>query len=93
MSKMDFHELPSTEKLKVYVALLDQKKYIDFDFLSYNDVLNIQFISDLFDNIEFNEYLAHRLLVKCVDISIILEMNAKLRELLERQPLYLVKRN
>jgi hypothetical protein len=82
--------LPKQTELNILIELLNKQKYIDFDILTYKTFFSIEDISQIFDEIQYEDnYLFHRLLMKCNKIYIYPQMNQKLMNLLNEKQHYI----
>jgi hypothetical protein len=82
--------LPTEVELNVTIEILNRRKFIDFDFLTYNRRYKIEEVSTIISGIEYDdEYLFHKLILKCEKAYLFDNMNAKLRKILENNPTYM----
>ncbi len=81
--------LPTETELLVTAEILNKKKLIDFDCLTYNRVYTIKEVSQIVDQLEFDdEYLIHRLMLKCTSIHLFDGINPKLKKMIDDNPTY-----
>lgn len=88
----DFAGLPVETRVKVYIEILKVKKFVDFDLLSQQDSFDIHIVSDILNGLPYYEdYLGHRLLIKCSDpkkVYIFEGMNENIKNRLVEFPEY-----
>jgi hypothetical protein len=81
--------VPTENELKATAIILNSRNFIDFDYLTYKRIYKIEEVSTLMDLMNFDdEYLFHRLLLKCAHVYLFDGMNAKLRQIIESNLTY-----
>ena len=82
--------LPTETELVVTIEILNNRKFIDFDYFTYHRKYKITEVSKILDGLSYeDDYLVHRLLMKCEKIFMFEGMNGKLMSLLESNKNYL----
>jgi hypothetical protein len=82
--------LPTETELVITIEILNKRKFIDFDYLTYHRKYKIHEVSQILDGLLYeDDYLVHKLLMKCEKIFMYEGMNSKLMTLLESNNNYL----
>lgn len=91
--KTSFNGIPVKVELDAIIALVNTKKYLDFDLITYHRVFNIHEVSYIADNLsESEDYLIHRLLMKCSEIKKSDSLCPRILNILNSSPHYLFEK-